>query len=354
MFHVADGLTLFRDDLDIIAESLEGLREDLQGAKLLITGGTGFFGIWLLEGLLYTDRLLGLNLDVCVLSRNPSKFLTGVGRHLADRPNLHWLKGGLLDFDDGERCFSHIIHAASLSNVEGRGDWARAHFNDAVLGTSRLIGYAERCKVRKFLAVTSGAVYGGGEPIVERRFVEGPHDAGDYTSEKHVYAQAKRSIETMSALAGHAGIFHATIARCFAFVGPYLPLNANYAIGNFIRDALARRPITVSGDGTALRSYLYAADLVIWLMQIMVRGGNGRPYNVGGGEVYSIRALADLTRTCVGGNTPVHVAQTPLPGVEPHAYLPSIDRAREDLGLVPRIVLRDAIDRTLAWHRMHA
>jgi nucleoside-diphosphate-sugar epimerase len=170
----------------------------------------------------------------------------------------------------------------------------------------------------------------------------------------NAYAEGKRAAEFLCGLAASDPIepVKVSIARCFAFVGPHLPLDVHFAIGNFIRDALAGGPIRVSGDGTPYRSYLYAADLAEWLITILLRGRPGRAYNVGSEQGLSIKHLAGYVATHAASFLGIVIPHVTI-AMPSHAsqrverYVPSCFRARGELGLLPRVPLNEALMRTM-------
>ena len=126
-------------------------------------------------------------------------------------------------------------------------------------------------------------------------------------------------------------------------------MNAHFAIGNFIRDALAGQVIRVTGGDTPRRSYLYAADLTIWLWTVLLRGASGRAYNTGSANALSMGLLAAAVAAAVPGSK-VEPSDLPLIGRGDLNYVPSVRRAETELGLAEYISLPAAIKKTIKWH----
>ena len=262
--------------------------------------------------------------------------------------------GDVRDFQFPDGGFSHVLHAATPASVALNNSKPSEMFDIIVAGTRRVLEFSAASKADSLLLCSSGAVYGR-QPLdidhVKEDYPGGP----DPLAASSAYAEGKRACELLCAMS--PGLKHLVVARCFAFLGPYLPLDTHFAAGNFLRDALAGRDIVVGGDGTPLRSYLHPADLVIWLWTLLTRGTHRRAYNVGSERAVSIADLAQLMRGIVAPGVKVEVRRGPacagvLPaGVLSERYVPSTARAREELSLRTWITLEDAIQRTAAWHR---
>jgi dTDP-glucose 4,6-dehydratase len=163
------------------------------------------------------------------------------------------------------------------------------------------------------------------------------------------YGEGKRVGELLCAIAHKEHALETTIARCFAFVGPHLPLDAHFAIGNFIRDAMKGEPIKVK-DGTPYRSYLYAADLAVWLWTILFRGETCRPYNVGSDQEITISELAQTVASALGGS--VTSSTSALKFSSPATrYVPDVSRIEKELGLAIAIKFSDSFQRVAVWLR---
>ena len=166
-------------------------------------------------------------------------------------------------------------------------------FETNLEGTRHTLAFARACKARKFLLTSSGAVYGK-QPSELSHISEDFRGAPDIADLNAAYGHGKRAAEFLCVAYSEEFGLTVKLARCFAFVGPYLPLDSGFAIGNFIRDGLEGKPVQVKGDGTQYRSYLYAADLAIWLWTILFKGQSGRPYNVGSGEDLTVQELSNI------------------------------------------------------------
>ena len=343
------------EDIHGVLSRTQSLWPDLKGASVFITGATGFFGIWLLETLLAANREFSLGCRVIALSRNPASFATKAP-HLAHDAAVNWLAGDVRDFAFPTAPVTHIIHAATESTTNLNASDPQAMFDVCVDGTRRVLALAAEKKAQRLLFTSSGAIYGQQPPDlshVPETFRGGP----DLLDRKGAYAEGKRAAEFLCGLAAHDGrLSHATIARCFAFVGPHLPLDVHFAIGNFIRDAITGGPIRVNGDGTPFRSYLYAADLAEWLVTILLRGISGKAYNVGSEEAVSIRDLAQRVAAVAEQVWParrrcqVAISLAPQPGAQPSRYVPCCGLTREELGLRVVTPLDTAIRRTFMRH----
>ena len=332
-------------DLDHVLDHTRELWDELRGQRIFITGGTGFFGCWLLESFIWANEKLKLNTHVTVLTRSPDAFRFKAP-HLAGNEAVTLISGDVRTFNFPKGSFSHMIHAATESSTKLNDESPLLMLDTIIEGTRHTLEFAKACGARKFLLTSSGAVYGKQPPELTH-IPEDYSGAPDPMDPKSAYGQGKRIAEHLCALYANSSL-EIKIARCFAFVGPYLPLDVHFAIGNFIRDALNGGPIIVKGDGTPYRSYLYAADLAIWLWTILFKGQSCRPYNIGSEEGYSILQIAQRVVACVPSGVELEIRVKSEPQKPVESYVPSTRRCSQELGLQAWTELSTGIRRTMA------
>lgn len=308
--------------------------------QLLLTGGTGFFGRALLRHHIAHGQ--DTRLEIVVLSRDPERFQAAYPE-LTACPGLTFRKGDIqnrssLPWDES---FSHVLHAATDSTL-GPSLSPLQRFQQIMEGTTNILDLAVATGSRRFLLTSSGGIYGP-QPSNLEAIPEDWRGSPPMEETSTAYSQAKRAAEHLCALYREAYGLETVIARCFAFVGRDLPLNAHFAIGNFIQDAISAEQITVAGDGTPLRTYLDQSDLAHWLWTLMMEGLAGEAYNVGSDRVISIAELAYLIRDLLSPAKNVRILGTPQATGFRNRYVPSTQKISRLHTLSPKISLDQAI-----------
>jgi dTDP-glucose 4,6-dehydratase len=342
---------LLSADLDDVQARTSRVWEELRGERLFITGGTGFVGCWLLESFVWACDRLDLGASAVVLTRDPEAF-HHKAPHLASHPAIVLHRGDVRAFPYPPGRFSTVIHAAAPSSSRLNEDDPAEMLDVVIGGARRTLDFAVACGARRFLLTSSGLVYGK-QPADVSHLTEDFSGAPDISDPRSAYAEGKRTAELLCAIYHRRYGLETKIARGFAFLGPYLPLDAHFAAGNFVRDAVAGGAVRVNGDGAPYRSYLYAAELAVWLWTVLLKGQPGRPYNVGSEVALTIGELARRVAEVVGG-VKVEMARRLEQGAPAPRYVPSTARARTELGLEERVPLDEAIRRTAEWARKEA
>lgn len=338
---------LCKTDLEHIYNHTQEIFKEISNKRIFATGCTGFFGIWLIESFLYINRKMKLNSQMTILTRNKENFISSQS-HLTNFTELDFVEGDICTFEFPKSKYEYIIHgAAEVNNNTGS---AYETISTIVAGTKHILEFAEQNQTKKLLFISSGAAYGKQGAYISN-VTEESNLAPLTTDSASVYGEAKRLAELLCVLAAKTSPLEIKIARCFAFIGPYLPLNSRFAIGNFIKDVIEEKNIIIKNNAQILRSYLYSSDLAIWLWTILFKGTNCEIYNVGSDKEISLIELANLILEISKSNSKVFInsSQNNLNLVD--RYVPSIDKSYNSLNLKPLINLELAIKKTLDWYK---
>jgi nucleoside-diphosphate-sugar epimerase len=338
-------LTYFDKDLDTVLEDTRHLWNGTRGKTIFITGGTGFFGIWFQMTFIHINRKLNLGAKLILLTRDKEAFLIKYP-WLGNHQEISFVEGNITNFTFIEGDVDFIIHAATEASVKLNLEQPLTMFETVVNGTKRVLDFAKLKNVKSLLLTSSGAVYGT-QPSAITNIGEEYTGAPNPSNPGSVYGEGKRMSEVLCAVYHKQYGTPVKIARCYAFIGPFLPLDGSFAAGNFINNVVNGSDIIIEGDGSPYRSYMYAADLMTWLWTILFNGKDNRPYNVGSDQSINIAGLAqEIAATRPGCGV---IIKTLPSGQPPQRYVPAINRAVNELNLKLKTDLSGSIKKKIAF-----
>ena len=318
----------------------------VSGQRVLLTGATGFFGKSLLSLFAYLHSV-GARFLVLAVSRNPVDFLAAY----PEFASVEWLQFVAADLvkqaPTATRC-DLMIHAATDTHAEAHRD-PMLVFQGMCAASQHALQLSQASGVRRLLLCGSGAQYGPRPRGLEGGYSEDEGLACDPTQVGSAYAEAKRVTELLAALMAARTGCEVINTRCFAFVGPGLATDGHFAVGNFIRGAISGQHVQLNSPGSAQRSYLYGADLAVWLLLLLLEAPHGKAFNVGSDQPVSILELAQRVVQQVSPLARVTVGEA-SENQERLRYWPNINCARA-IGLDVWTPLDKAILRTADFLR---
>jgi nucleoside-diphosphate-sugar epimerase len=308
-------------------------------SSLLVIGGTGYFGASIIDaflrGLLAKWGINELHIASRGLYRMPVQL------------NLSKVNFHKLDIVSCEKipAVNYVIHAAAPTNEDAYLAEASGGVDIIRKGAENYARLLKKSSLDvKTLFVSSGAVYGGIN--IEQGCPEDSlfnFSEKDYPVNKKNYAFAKISAENEFKALGRDG-FNVSIARCFSFVGNYLPRDKHFALGNFIEGIIHHKKITVKSKKQVYRSYMHSDDLVHWLLKILVNSTVDCPiYNVGSPVPYELHSLA--AQLAVYYQCELDAPKSLDQAID--FYVPTVLKAKNELELDININLFQAIDMVL-------
>lgn len=315
--------------------------DELKNSHILVTGGTGFFGKWILESIVFLNDNFGFNVKLYLLARNHNEFIDNM---IANRNDVIFIKNDIRNIKDIPVDIEYIIHAAAIPDN-------REHMSNPIeimdiisRGTKQILNAALSLNnLKKILNISSGQVYGA----INSNFIS-EKDIGivDTNSIKSIYPEAKRYGETLSIAYKSLYKLPVVQVRPFSFIGPNIELNKPWAINNFISDAIKFKKIKIIGNGKPIRSYMYPTDMVWWLLNILIHKKNGIAYNLGSSEGISLEELAVKIKSKIGNDVNIEIHDM---NEDDSIFVPDGAFIKEELNVDIKIGIDEALDSTIKW-----
>jgi len=351
-------------DLDYICGNLQTEFGRMAGSKLLITGGAGFLGYYLVLAALHYNQSSGATKPIQVtVWDNFVRGTPGWLSALKQNPHLRVERRDLIQpLPRAMEDYQWIIHAAGIASPTYYRKHPIQTIDANINGLRSLFEYSVQQQslgkpVQGFLFYSSSEIYGDPTP----EWIPTPeHFRGlvSCTGPRACYDESKRFGETLCVVFAQQHGLPVKMARPFNNYGPGLKITDRRVIPDFVRDVLAGRDIVMYSDGRPTRTFCYSADAITGYYKVLVNGAAGEPYNIGiDRPEISMSDLAERiiveARALFGyrGKLVRHASPEADYLVDnPNRRCPNLDKSRAQLGYNPSILVDEGIRRTLMWY----
>lgn len=335
-------------DLNDIANNLSYFKKIFRNKTFLVTGGTGFIGKWLVASLNQLELNERLNMTIYILTRDIKSFKN----QFSECPfidNINFLESDIRSLDNLNNLnvkFDYIILGANDATYDFSLN-AKKLSETLIAGTFNLLKTFVSSKTEAIIHLSSGAVYGDISKH-EDGAKEDDQSLININNIGSMYGLSKALVESILNQYGEQNNIRIINARCFAFVGPYLPLNKHFAIGNFINNCINSQPIIINGNGLPVRSYMYAADMVKAIF-LCLNSTKSMAVNIGSDEKISIKNLAELVSKTLKNPHVIVKEKSSMHPEKANYYLPNTTLLKS-LGYSQSSTLENSIKRTYKFY----
>jgi UDP-glucuronate decarboxylase len=355
---------LLQQDLDYICANLGAEFGRLAGKQLLITGGAGFLGYYLVKSALHFNRTAGRDQPIRVtvwdnFIRGTPQWLTA----LHGTPHLTVERYDLIEpLPAAMPDFQWIIHAAGIASPPFYRKYPLRTIDANINGLRHLLehGVAQSDRGRPiegFLFYSSSEIYGDPTP----EWIPTPeHFRGlvSCTGPRACYDESKRFGETLCVIYAQQHGIPTRMARPFNNYGPGLKITDKRVIPDFAREILAGRDIVMYSDGKPTRTFCYSADAICGYYKVLVNGRAGEPYNIGTERPeISMHDMAQKLIDTAGALFGYRGQLVHKPNAEadylvdnPNRRCPNLEKSRSELGYDPQVTLDEGLRRSLIWY----
>ena len=338
-----------KEDLNHAVQGLSCHDEVFKNKTFLITGGTGFIGKWLVATLHQLDSKNNFNINIYILTRNKKLFIDKF-RESLPKKNIHFIESDIRSLNNLENFdidFDYIFLGANDATYDFSLN-SETLSKTLINGTFNLFKTFVTTKTKSIIHLSSGAVYGDISKY-KNGARETDHSLMDINNIGSMYGLSKALVESILNQFGDQNNIDIINARCFAFVGPYLPLDKHFAIGNFLNDCINSRPILVNGNGSPIRSYMYASDMARAILLCLVQK-KSMTINIGSDKQISIKDLAKLVSKTLENNNVIIKDKRSIHPEKANYYLPDITLLKS-FGYNESYDLKSSITKTYKFYK---